>query len=80
LRFSAHGEELTKRKMTPRTFYDHRKKLTAAGVSWHGSDVAIIAAGPIPVGFSPIRSDPRRVTGEDARIVQMLAPYRIAVA
>lgn len=80
LRFSAHGEEVTKRKMTLRTFYDHRKKLTDAGVSWHGSDVAIIQAGPIPAGFSPIRSDPRRVTGEDPRVVELLAPYRAAVA
>jgi II/X family phage/plasmid replication protein len=80
LRFSAHGEELTKRKMTVPTFYRHRKELVEAGVSWHGSDVALIDAGPIPVGFSPIRSDPRRVTGEDARVVQLLAPYRAAVA
>jgi II/X family phage/plasmid replication protein len=80
LRFSAHGEEVTRRKLVPRTFYDHRKKLMAAGVSWHGSDVALIDAGPIPVGFSPIRSDPRRVIGEDERVVQLLAPYRAAVA
>ncbi len=80
LRFSAHGEQMTKRKMTQRTFYDHRKKLTAAGVSWHGSDVAIIQAGSIPAGFSPIRSDPRRVIGEYPRVVELLAPYRLSVA
>jgi II/X family phage/plasmid replication protein len=80
LKFAAHGEELTKRKMSKTTFYRQRQELTAAGVSWHGSDVAIIDAGPIPVGFSPIRSDPRRVIGEDERVVQLLAPYRAAVA
>jgi II/X family phage/plasmid replication protein len=80
LKFAAHGEELTKRKMSKTTFYRQRQELTAAGVSWHGSDVAIIQAGPIPAGFSPIRSDPRRVIGEDARVVQLLAPYRAAVA
>jgi II/X family phage/plasmid replication protein len=80
LKFAAHGEELTRRKMTKPTFYRHRQALTAAGVSWHGSDVAIIDAGPIPAGFSPIRSDPRRVIGEDERVVQLLAPYRAAAA
>jgi hypothetical protein len=80
LKFAALGEEVTRRKMVDRTFYDHRKKLTEAGVSWHGADVALVEAGPIPAGFSPIRSDPRRVTGEDARVVQLLAPYRAAVA
>jgi II/X family phage/plasmid replication protein len=80
LRFSAHGEQLTKRKMSKPTFYRHRQALMAAGVSWHGSDVAIIPAGPIPAGFAPIRSDPRRVTGEDERVVQLLVPYRAAVA
>jgi II/X family phage/plasmid replication protein len=80
LRFSAHGEQVTKRKMKKPTFYRHRKELSEAGVSWHGSDVAIVQAGPIPAGFSPIRSDPRRVTGEDARVIQLLAPYRAVVA
>jgi hypothetical protein len=80
LRFAAHGEDIVRRKMSDRTFYRHRKELADAGVSWHGSDVAIIDAGPIPAGFSPIRSDPRRVTGEDPRVIALLAPYRAAVA
>jgi II/X family phage/plasmid replication protein len=80
LKFAAHGEKVTRRKMTDRTFYDHRKKLAEAGVSWHGADVAIVQAGPIPLGFSPIRSDLRRVVGEDPRVVELLAPYRAAVA
>jgi hypothetical protein len=80
LKFAALGEEVARRKMSDRTFYRHRKEMTEAGVSWHGADVALVEAGPIPAGFSPIRSDPRRVTGEDARVVQLLAPYRAAVA
>ncbi len=76
LKFAALGEEVARRKMSDRTFYRHRKEMTEAGVSWHGADVALVEAGPIPAGFSPIRSDPRRVTGEDARVVTLLAPYR----
>jgi hypothetical protein len=76
LRFSTLGQEMTKRKMTERTYYDHCKKLKEAGVSWHGTDVALIDPGPYPVGFSFRRSDPRRVSGEDARVTALLAPYR----
>jgi hypothetical protein len=76
LKFAAHGEKQARKRMKLRTFYDHRKKLQSAGVSWHGSDVAILPAGPIPAGFSPIRSDPRRVVAVDPRVLVLLAPYR----
>ena len=81
LQLAALGDKLTREKLTPRTYYRHKKQLEVAGVSWHGTDVRIIeTATVLPADFRPIRSDPRRVTGEDARVVELLAPYREKVA
>jgi II/X family phage/plasmid replication protein len=75
--FSTLGEQQARKRMKRATFYLHRKQLQAAGVSWHGTDVAIVQRFTlIPAGFSPVRTDPRRLTGEDPRVVQLLAPYR----
>lgn len=77
LQFAAVGEKATQEKLTKATYYRHRKLLQDAGVSWHGSDVRIVeTATVLPADFRPVRSDPRRVVGEDPRVVELLAPYR----
>jgi II/X family phage/plasmid replication protein len=77
LQLAALGESATRDKMARRTFYLHKKQLQDAGVSWHGSDVRIVeTASVLPADFRPVRSDPRRVTGEDPKVVELLAPYR----
>jgi II/X family phage/plasmid replication protein len=81
LQLAALGEKLTRKNMKRSTFYDHRKFLQDAGIAWHGGDVRIVeTASVLPADFSPVRSDPRRVTGEDPRVVELLAPYREKVA
>jgi hypothetical protein len=77
LQLAALGESATKEKMKRATFFLHKKQLQDAGVSWHGSDVRVVeTASVLPADFRPVRSDPRRVTGEDPRVVELLAPYR----
>jgi hypothetical protein len=77
LQLAALGEKATRDHMARRTYYLHRKQLQEAGVAWHGADVRIVeVASVLPGDFSPVRSDPRRVTGEDAKVVELLAPYR----
>lgn len=78
LQFAALGEEVAKQEMPRSTYYWRRKKLVEAGVSWHGSDVRVIAQTAIPEGFSPVRGDPRRLALEDPLIRQQLAPFRLA--
>ncbi len=78
---AALGEKVTRENMKRATFYLHRKQLQDAGVAWHGGDVRVVeVASILPADFSPVRSDPRRVTGEDLRVVELLAPYREKVA
>lgn len=77
LQLAALGEKVTREKLPARTFYRHRKQLQEAGVSWHGADVRVVpVASVLPGDFSPVRSDPRRVAGEDPRVVAQLLPYR----
>lgn len=81
MRLSALGEAELKKRLAHNTFYRHRRQLVAAGVSWHGSDVALVDRFThIPAGFSPTLRDPRRVTGEDPAVVRLLAPYREPMA
>jgi len=76
---SALGEEKMREKIGRRTFYRHRKLLVDAGVSWLGSDIGIVGGFQIvPEDFRPLPSDPRCLRGEDVRVVQALAPYRVA--
>lgn len=77
LQFAALGEKVTREQMKRATFYLHRKQLQESGVAWHGADIRVVeTASILPADFSPVRSDPRRVVGEDARITQLLLPYR----
>jgi II/X family phage/plasmid replication protein len=81
LQLAALGEKVTREKLADSTFRRYRKQLQDAGVAWHGADVRIVeTASVLPADFSPVRSDPRRVTGEDPRVVELLAPYREKVA
>lgn len=78
VRFSTNGEGRTKERMKRATFYLHRKQLQAVGISWHGTDVALLPRySAIPADFAPVLSDPRRVGGEDPRVIELLAPYRL---
>ncbi len=77
VRFSTKGEDWARERMTPETFYRHRRQLVAAGVSWHGTDVHLVERySLVPVGFAPTLRDPRRMTGEAPEVVRHLAPYR----
>jgi II/X family phage/plasmid replication protein len=77
VRFSTKGEDEARKRMTPRTFYRHRRQLVEAGVSWHGTDVHLVERfSLVPAGFSPTLRDPRRMTGEAPEVVRFLEPYR----
>jgi II/X family phage/plasmid replication protein len=77
LQLAALGEKATRDHMKRATYYLHRKQLQEAGVAWHGADVRIVeVASVLPGDFSPVRSDPRRVTGEDPKVVELLARFR----
>jgi II/X family phage/plasmid replication protein len=77
LQLAALGEKVTREKLVKTTFYRHRSQLQEAGVAWHGADVHVVAVATIlPADFSPVRSDPRRVIGEDPKVIELLAPFR----
>ena len=79
MQLAALGDDVTAEHMTRRTFYDHRKKLKDAGVSWTAADVHIDPRlSALPSDFRPLREDPRHVAGEDPRVAEQLAPYRAA--
>ena len=78
VRLSAHGEKEVKKTMKLRTFYLQRKQLAEAGCSWAGTDI-VIRHSSIPVGFTLRRADPRCDTIEDAKITELLSPWRQAV-
>ena len=74
LQFAALGEKVVKASMKPRTFYWQRKKLTDVGVEWLGADVRIVSTlSLVPDGFRPVRSDPRRLSGEHPAVAAALA-------
>jgi II/X family phage/plasmid replication protein len=60
LELSTRGEDFLKADMCKSTYYLHLKLLADAGVSWHGTNVRLENTA-IPVGFSPVRSDSRRI-------------------
>jgi len=76
---TAMGEDALRARLTRRTFYRHRAQLRDAGVSWLASDLVIVEHSRVPQGFRPVRSDNRRIRGEDPRVTAMLAPYATAV-
>ncbi|MBI5330719.1 MAG: replication protein [Betaproteobacteria bacterium] len=63
LQLATNGEEDLKRRMKPRSFYRKRKALMDAGISWHNTDVIVVANdGALPKDFRPIRTDTRVCT------------------
>lgn len=79
MQLAALGEEVTKASMGRTAFYRQRAWLADAGVSWHGADVCIKPSiSLVPAGFSPVRSDPRRLSVESPLVVAALQPYRRA--
>jgi II/X family phage/plasmid replication protein len=79
LQFAALGEKVARQHIPRSTFYWQRKKLQEAGISWNAADVQVIeSSSAIPAGFSPVRSDPRRLTGEAPEVSAALFPYLLA--
>lgn len=72
LQLATLGETEVKVNMSPRTYYRQRKQLSDAGVSWQTTDVYVSKHSAIPVGFSPVRHDPRRLTDEAINVQSML--------
>lgn len=75
--FSTLGEDVVKASMKRATFYKYRKLLVDAGVSWHATDVMLKNFSLVPEGFSPVRSDSRRLVVEAPQVVEKLARYRV---
>jgi II/X family phage/plasmid replication protein len=70
------GELEVRRNIPKATWYWRRKKLTDAGVAWLGTDVHIERKhSAIPSGFSPVRSDRRRLTQEAEPVRYTLGTY-----
>lgn len=78
LRLAASGEEHVRKNMARRTYYLHRKQLAEAGIAWDATDVYIREQSFIPAGFRPVRSDPRRISGESLEVKELLMPYALA--
>lgn len=79
MQLAALGESEVRKHVAPRTFRRQRKQLLDAGVSWHGGDVLHVEnVHNFPADFTPLRSDPRHVVGEDPGVVAVLAPFRAA--
>lgn len=58
---SARGEDIARAQYSESQFYDNRRKLINAGISWHGTNVIVLAEQDtaLPHGFVPLRHDPR---------------------
>lgn len=72
------GEASVKKQMPKQTYYRHIKQLKDACVTWLGSDVILLDHSLIPKGFSPVRSDPRRLTIESPEIIELYKKYEVA--
>ena len=71
------GEEEVRKDMPKSTFYRHRKKLIEAGVSWVGSDVAIVDSKcRFLDDFKPFRDHFSCVIGESETVKEKLSKYR----
>lgn len=64
LKFSAFGEEESKREMPRATFYRHRKMLKDLGISWTGTDISIEYMQSCPIDFQPYLNSRHRLTYE----------------
>lgn len=78
LRLAASGEEHVRRTLPRPTYYRHRAQLAEAGIAWDATDVYIREQSFIPAGFRPVRSDPRRISGESLEVKELLLPYALA--
>lgn len=78
LRLAASGEAHVRNNMAKVTYYRHRKQLAEAGIAWDATDVYIREQSFIPAGFRPVRSDPRRLSGEALEVKELLMPYALA--
>lgn len=73
------GEDSVKKSIAKRTYYRHIKQLKDACVSWHCTDVILESKHSlIPKGFSPVRTDERRVIGESLEVLELYKKYNIA--
>jgi II/X family phage/plasmid replication protein len=72
LELAALGEDGVRKAMPRPTYYRHRKQLAEAGIAWDSTDVYIREHSLIPAGFRPVRSDPRRVSGECVKVREAL--------
>lgn len=77
LQLATMGEGKVRRSMTKTSFYRQRNQLQEAGCAWLGSDI-YVRPSSLPIDFSPVRSDPRRVTGEHPVIAVQYAQMRLA--
>ena len=71
------GEDSVKRDTKRTTYYRNTGYLKDANISWNGTDVAIVENSLLPVDFSPIRKDKRRVVGECQEMQEKLRPFRV---
>lgn len=61
MQMAARGEEAIRPEYSKSQFYDNRKKLVDAGISWNSSDVFIVPGDTaLPRDFKPLPADPRR--------------------
>lgn len=61
---SGQGEDVMRSRLGKSAFYERRKALVAAGISWLSSDVFIVPQDTaLPRDFAPLRADPRRCVG-----------------
>lgn len=78
LELAAVGEDAVRISTPKMTYYRHRKQLAEAGIAWDATDVYIREQSFIPAGFRPVRSDPRRLSGESLEVKKLLLPYAVA--
>lgn len=65
MRLAAEGEDLVRIDYSKSQFYSNRKLLVDSGISWNASNLYILPEQTaLPVGFAPLRRDPRRVFGK----------------
>lgn len=76
LQFSTLGENEARTVMSRPTYYRQRKQLMEAGCAWHGTDVMLREYSAIPQGFSPVRSDSRRMAAVAEEVLISLEDYR----
>ncbi len=73
------GDKVVQQKMSRPTYYRQRKQLVDVGCSWNAADVQLVSrCSEIPVGFSPVRLDPRRLTAEAEEVWLKLYSYQRA--